>query len=169
MKIKFLAFILLFVGCSVATLAQSKTTETLHKNNHEALALFFYHNTLRMLNQNDDPEFDELIKNIEKMKFLMIDKKTGSIDYKKIVSDYKADAFEEAMTSRHQGKNFDVFMKEKEGKTSAMLVLINDDNALYVLDIVGSIALNQVTKLYTTLDQSSDIGKKIKAFAGDHD
>lgn len=149
--------------------AQSKTTEALHEKNKGALSLFFYNNTLRMLNQKEDPEFDALIKDIEKMKFLMIDKKESTIDYKKIVKDYKAEAFEEVMTSRHQGKNFDVYLKESNGKTKGMLVLINDETSLYVLDIIGSIALNNVTKLYNTLDESSEIGRKIKAFTDEND
>src|SRR5689334_20203637 len=94
--------------------AQSKTTEDLHKKYGEALSLFFYNNTLRMLNQKDDKDYDELIKNIEKMKFLMIDKaKTfKTADYKKLVDGYKSESFEEIMTSRYQGKNFDVLLKE---------------------------------------------------------
>ncbi|MBT1703199.1 DUF4252 domain-containing protein [Chryseosolibacter indicus] len=144
--------------------AQSLTTEKLHKNHKDALSLYMYHNTLRMLNQNDDPDFDALIKDIEKMKLLLINKNAPSFNYKKLVSDYKAEAFEEVMTSRHQGKNFDVFFKE--GKDKGMLVLVNDSASLYVLDIVGTIALDKITKLYNTIDDSSDIGKKIKAFTG---
>jgi hypothetical protein len=45
-----------------------------------------------------------------------------------------------------------------------MIVTVNDSTNLYVLDIVGSIALDKVTKLFSTIDESSDIGKKIKAF-----
>jgi len=149
--------------------AQSKTTEKLHEQHNEALALFFYNNTLRMLNQSEDPEFDALIRDIEKMRFLMIDKQQKGLDYKKLVGEYKSEAFEEVMTSRHEGKNFDVFIKEKNKKTTGMLVLINDDKNLFVLDILGSIALNNVTKLYKTLDESSDIGSKIRAFTKDDD
>jgi hypothetical protein len=120
-----------------------------------------------MINQGGDKEFDELIKDVEKMKFLMIDKNAknfGAADYKKLVGNYKAEAFEEIMTSRHQGKNFDVYMKEKNGKTSGMIVAVSDSTNLYVLDIVGSIALNKVTKFFTELDESSEIGKRIKSF-----
>jgi hypothetical protein len=152
-------------------IAQSKTTEALHKKNEEALSLFFYNNTLRMLNQNNDPNFDALIKDIEKMKFLMIDKKTSftSADYKKLTTGYKSEKFEEIMTSRYQGKNFDVFLKDASGKTEGMVVLVNDSSSLYVLDIVGSIALDKVTDLYKTLDSSADIGKKIKNFTDQKD
>jgi hypothetical protein len=120
-----------------------------------------------MLNQKEDPGFDELIKDIEKMKFLVINKAQnfGSSDYKKLISSYKAEAFEEIMTSRIDGKNFDVFLKENSGKTQGMIVTVNDSTTLYVLDIVGSIALNKISSLFNTIDGSSDIAEKIREMA----
>lgn len=154
-----------FTFMFLASNAQSKTTENLHKQNDEALALYFYNNTLRMLNQTEDKEFDALIKDIEKLKFLMIDKqKFGASDYKKLVSNYKAESFEEIMSSRHEGRNFDVYLKEQGGKTQGMIVTVNDSSKLFVLDIVGSIALDKVTKFFSKLDESSEIGQKIKEF-----
>ncbi|HYF66580.1 MAG TPA: DUF4252 domain-containing protein [Ohtaekwangia sp.] len=162
--------LLLLTGLIGIAQAQSKTTEDLHKKNDEALALFFYNNTLRMLNQNDDKNFDALIENIEKMKFLMIDKnKFGATDYKALVGSYKKEAFEEIMSSRYNGKNFDVFLKEEKGKTRGMIVTVNDSTNLFVLDIVGSIALDKITQFFSTLDESSEIGKKIKDFTSNND
>ena len=94
--------------CVSTALAQTKTTKNLHKENSEALSLFFYNNTLRMLNQTDDKDFDALIKDIEKMKFLMIEKDEnfGSEAIQKLVSGYKSESFEEIMTSRYQGTKF---------------------------------------------------------------
>jgi len=165
MRLTYLVILLLIIFTRSVS-AQTKTTEDLHKGNSDALSLFFYNNTLRMLNQKDDADFDALIKDIEKMKFLMIEKDQnfGAPQYKKLVSSYKSESFEEIMTSRFQGKNFDVFLKDKNGKTEGMVVTVNDSTNLYVLDIVGSIALDKVTKLFNTIDESSDIGKKIKAF-----
>jgi hypothetical protein len=168
---KFKALVLVaFIAFSLAAHAQSKTTEALAKKHSDALSLFFYNNTLRMLNQKNDPNFDELIKDIEKMKFLLIkkdEKNFGPTGYKELIREYKAEAFEEIMTSRFEGKNFDIFLKEKDGKTKGMLVLVNDSESLYVLDILGSINVNKVTDLYSTLDSSSDIGQKIKGFMDD--
>lgn len=161
---KYLLLFILFITVSALVSAQSNTTEALHKKHEDALALFFYNNTLRMLNQTDDPEFDALIKDIEKMRFLMIGKDVKTFDYKKLVNDYKSESFEEVMSSRMQGKSFDVYVKEKNGKTNGMLVLVNDSTNLYVLDILGSIGLNKVTKLYETIDKSSEIGKMIQEF-----
>ena len=151
----------------LATTAQSKTTEALQQRHSSANAFFFYHNTLRMLNQKEDKAFDDMIKDIKKMKLLMIKKQeTGAEDYKAVVRDYKSENFEEMMTSRYKGKNFDIFMKE--GKDKGMIVLINDEDNLFVLDIVGMLALDKVTQLYNMLDESADIGKQIRQFtAGD--
>ncbi len=159
---------LLIVLFSVVAQAQTRTTENLQKKYNDSFALFFYSNTLRMVNVSEDKEFDELIKDIEKMKFLMI-KKTDfeNSDYKKLIADYKSEAFEEMMTSRHEGKNFDVYMRD--GKSKGMIVTVNDDENLFVLDIVGSFPLNKVTKLFSTIDGSSEIGKRIKEFASSDD
>ena len=153
---------LLFV--SALANAQSKTTEAINKKYSDSRVFFFYNNTLRMLNQKDDKDFDELIKDIEKMKLLFINKPKNfnASDYKKITTDYMSESFEPIVTSRYEGKNFDIFLKEKSGKTKGMLVLVNDSSNLYVLDIVGRIALNKVAKLYKTIEESSDIGSMIK-------
>ena len=168
MKKNLIILLISLAGASpLIGVAQSKTTEALNKKHSDALTAFFYNNTLRMLNQTDDKDFDALIKDVEKMKFLMIDKGTKfkSADYKKLVSEYKAESFEEIMTSRYEGKNFDIYLKEKDNVTKGMIVLVNDSASLYVLDIVGRIAINKVTQFYKKIGESADIGSRIKAFA----
>jgi hypothetical protein len=148
-------------------MAQTETTQALQKKFDESFSLYFYKNTLRMLNQTDNKEFDEMIKNIEKMKFLVIDKSKTNFaapDYKKLVSDYKSETYEEAVTSRYQGRSFDVYLKDKNGSTPGTVVLVNDSTSLYVLDILGTIDVRNASKLFSTIDESSDIGQKIKSF-----
>ena len=116
MKRYFLAAILAL--SSFAGLAQSKTTEALQKQFDGSLSLYFYKNTLRMLNQSENKEFDDMIKDIEKMKFLMVDKNSknfGTDDYKKLMKDYQAEKYESIMTSRFDGKNFDIYVKDAKG------------------------------------------------------
>lgn len=158
-------FVCLFALLVTSAHGQSKTTEKLHRQYGDALALFFYNNTLRMINQEENKEFDEMIKDIEKMKFLMIEKKNfTAASYNTLVKDYKAEAFEEIMTSRIEGRNFDVFLKQKDGINKGIVVAVNDQENLYILDIVGSIALNRVGEFFKTIDQSSEVGKRIKEF-----
>ena len=44
------------------------------------------------------------------------------------------------------------------------VILASDSANLYVLDIVGKIAINKATELFKTIDESTDIGGKIKDF-----
>ena len=160
----------LLIGLVLFTTAhgQSKTTQSLHDANKDAMALFFYKNTLRMINQTESKEFDDLIKDIEKMKFLVIDKAQANINgtkFKTLVGDYKKEGYEEIMSSRFDGRNFDIYLKEKSGKVAGTVVLVNDSTDLYVLDILGSVPINKVPQFFQTIDESSEIGKMMKDFA----
>lgn len=159
---------LLLLSCVSLAMAQTKTTTALDEK-YEGLSLYFYKNTLKMLNQTDDKEFDELIKDIEKMKFLMIDKnesKFSKEDYTKLLAGYKSESYEEMMTSRFEGRSFDVYLQEKNGEVSGTVILANDSTNLFVLDIIGKIALDKAPALFKTIDSSTDIGKKIRDFTG---
>lgn len=161
-------FILTVILISSAgfVLGQTKTTQSLD-DKYDGLTLYFYRNTLRMLNQTEDPAFDELIKDIEKMRFLMIDKTKSSFkkeDYKKLLSSYRGEEYEEMMTGRFEGRDFDVYLKERDGDIKGTVILANDSTSLIVLDILGKIALNKAPELFKVIDGSTDIGKKIKNF-----
>lgn len=143
--------------------AQSKTTQKLQEQFKDSRAFFFYNNTLRMINQAEDPEFDEAIRDIEKMKLLLIAKKEG-FNFQNVVKEYKSEDFEEVMTSRHKGRNFDIFLKEKDGKTTAMLALVNDEDNLFILDIVGKIDPTKMAGFFSVMDEKSDISGRIKNF-----
>jgi hypothetical protein len=155
---------ILVIFFSLTGFAQSKSTDALGEK-YASRIFFFYNNTLRMINQEENKEFDELIKDIEKMKLVWVQKKEkhfGVTEYKQLINNYKSESFEEIMTSRYQGKSFDVYLKEKNNKTQGMIVAVNDDENVYVLDIVGSIALDKITKFFSTLDESSEVGQRIK-------
>jgi hypothetical protein len=163
--------LILLLVLPVFVSAQTKTTEELDKK-YEGLSLYFYKNTLRMLNQSDNKDFDELIKDIEKMKFLMIDKtksKFADSDYKTLKSSYGTEQYEEMMTSRFQGKNFDVYIKQDGGRVKGTVIMASDSTNLYVLDILGRVALDKATSLFSTLNQSTDIGQRVKDFVSNDD
>ncbi len=157
---------------SVSCLAQTKTTVDLDKK-YEGLSLYFYKNTLKMLNQKDDKDFDELIKDIEKMRFVMVNtakEKFEKKDYVQLKKNYQTEKYEEVMTGRFDGRNFDVLVREANGNVKGTIILASDSASLYVLDVLGKVALNKAASLFKTLDSSTDIGKKVKDFvSGDDD
>ncbi|NOS92054.1 MAG: DUF4252 domain-containing protein [Cyclobacteriaceae bacterium] len=161
MKTVFLLCLLPLIGFS-----QTKTTVDLDKK-YDGLSLYFYKNTLRMLNQKDDKEFDELIKDIEKMRFVMINKAKSKFEkqeYGRLKKNYQGEKYEEVMTGRFDGRQFDVLLREINGDVKGTVILASDSSSLYVLDILGKVALNKVSSLFKVLDNSTDIGGKVKDF-----
>ncbi|MCG8384337.1 MAG: DUF4252 domain-containing protein [Cytophagales bacterium] len=129
---------------------QSKTTQQFHEEHESAFVLFFYNNTLKMLNMEDNAEFDELIKDIDKMKFIRVDKKDRGIDknkFQQLVNQYHREDFEDLMTMRQEGMNINVYIKEKKGITSGLVLLMDDDESLSILDIKGNVPLNKLANL----------------------
>lgn len=125
-----------------------------------------------MLNQSENKEFDEMIRNIEKLKFLMVDKSTKNFstnEYIKLKKDYQDEKYESIITSRYEGKNFDVYIKDAKGSTPGTVVLVNDSTSLFVLDMIGTIDVTKVGTLFSTIDGSTDIGSKIKDFMNHKD
>lgn len=163
---KFLLSFLLLTAVLTAQ-SQSNTTLALEKQYDASLTLFFYKNTLRMLNQQENPEFDQLIENIEKMKFIMVDKGRANFSteqYRKLVKDYQKESFEAIVTSRMDGRNLDVYLRDAKGSKPGTVVLVNDSSSLFVLDIVGTIDVSKAGALFNTIDGSTDIGQRIKNF-----
>jgi hypothetical protein len=167
-KISFLIIGLAIAGTSVA---QTKTTNDLEKRFDGSFALYFYNSTLKMLNQTEDKDFDELVKDIEKMKFLIIDKSKGftTKDYSGLIKGYKSEDYESMMTARSNGKNFDLYIREDNDRVKGTVILVNDSSQLYVLDIVGRVQPNQMTKFFSTLDGNSEIAQQLKSFTSGDD
>ncbi|MBN8576662.1 MAG: DUF4252 domain-containing protein [Cyclobacteriaceae bacterium] len=163
--------VLIVLIAASQAVAQTKTTQALDQK-YEGLSLFFYRNTLRMLNQTDDPAFDDLIKDIEKMRFVMINRATEKFtesDYKNLLAGYKSEAYEEIMTGRADGRTFTVYVKENNGNVKGTVILAKDETSLLVLDMLGKIALTKVPEFFKTIDGSTDIGGKIKGFLSNGD
>lgn len=157
-----LAVVFLFI--TSLCLAQTETTNEFDRM-YSSRTFFLYNNTLRMINQKGDKAFDELIKDIEKMKVVYVSKKDknfGAEAYKKLLASYKAEKFEEIMNTKYEGKSFNAYIKEVDGDTKGVVIAVDDGENVYVIDIVGKVALNQITSLFSTLDNNSDIGQKFK-------
>ncbi|MBY0435023.1 MAG: DUF4252 domain-containing protein [Cyclobacteriaceae bacterium] len=165
---KRVALLAVLLSCFMQLKAQSKTTMALQSRFEGSLSLYFYKNTLRMLNQSDNKEFDAMIKDIEKLKFLMINKtpeKFSGNEYKKLLAEYRQESYEPIMTSRYQGRNLDVYLNDKKGSSPGTVVLVNDSTSLFVLDMIGTIDVSKAGSLFSMIDGSTDIGQKIKDFA----
>lgn len=135
---------------------QSKTTKSLEEKYENAFGLFFYNNTLNMLNQTDDEEFAELIKDIDKMKFLRISRKENKITQDQItemIADYQDEDFEDLMTMRHEGMNVQVYIQENDKVTTGLVFIMTDDESLSILDVKGAVPMNQLANLISRVKE----------------
>lgn len=156
---KYLLVFLLMAPLIVAS--QTKTTEDLDKR-YSGISLFFYKNTLRMINQREDKEFDEVVKEIEKMRFMMIDKhkhRLSATDYVALKRSYEREDYDVMMSGRMDGRNFDMLVREDGGRVKGTVVLVSDSASLIVMDILGRIALDKAATLFKTIDENTDAGK----------
>ncbi|MBL3658010.1 DUF4252 domain-containing protein [Fulvivirga sediminis] len=145
-----LLLLMLAVLLPLVLSAQSKTTRDFSEDHEEGTSFFFYKNTLKMLNQTDSEEFDELIKDIDKMKYFVVEKKGDNINkgtYAELVKGYKSEQFESLMNMRHEGMKVDVYIQEDEGVTTGLVFLMNDESSLSILDIKGSVPLNKLANI----------------------
>lgn len=143
---------------------QTETTNQITEK-YSSWTIFLYHNTMRMINQKNDKDLDELIKDIEKVKIVGINKKErsfGDSQFKILSSGYKSEKFEEIMATRYEGKSFNVYIKENDGKTVGMVLTVNDSEDVYIMDIVGKVALNKIVNLFTTLQNNTDVQDQVK-------
>lgn len=130
--------------------SQSETMQKWHKKYSNAFTLFFYQSTLNMLNMQDNEEFQDIIKDVDKMKLITIDKSEDVFTnehYKELVSDYKEDDFEELVSFRQKEANIKAYIKEKDGTTKGIAVLINSDSTMTIIDLKGSVPLNKIGQL----------------------
>ena len=143
-------FTLLLLTIFSSSFAQSRTTQEFHKDHEDAFVLFFYSNTLKMLNQDDNPEFEELIRDIEKMKFVRVNKSDAGLDkddYNELVEDFYDDDFEDLMNMRHEGMNVNAYIQEDDGVTTGIVMLMDDDESISILDIKGAVPLSKMASL----------------------
>lgn len=143
---------LLLLMSPVLSFAQSSTTQAFHEDHEDAFVLFFYRNTLKMLNQDDNPDFIEIIKDIDKMKFIRVNKLEEGLkkeDYNQLVKDYYDEDFEDLMTMRHEGMNVNAYIQEDDGVTTGIVILMQDDQTISILDIKGTVPISKMATIIT--------------------
>lgn len=140
---------------------QSETIQKWHDKYEDAFVMFFYNSTLNMLNMQDSEEFTKIVKDIDKMKLLRIDKESNNFtkdNYKELLADYLDEDFEELMTMKSGTANINALIKEKNGVTKGLVVLINDNSSVTIVDLKGSVPLNQIGSFAQQISSLEDEG-----------
>ena len=153
---KLLLLLILFPSLAFS---QSKVMRNLADEFPDARVLMFYHSTLNMLNLEDDPEFAEMIRDIEKIKVLIVEK-SSSDDKKGAVADLKLDLgkydFEELMTINSKDYDIGVYINDDDGDIEGFFFIMNEEDSLIAVDLVGSMPVSDVGMLIDKMKQAND-------------
>lgn len=132
--------------------AQSSTITNLKKDKLTSMDLHFYPSTLRMVNLDNNEEFNRLIQDIEKLVFFKMNGKFENIDLYNLVNQLQSDeAFEEYVVVDGPTKKFYLLGREKPTETVGIALL---DNEHYVFDVAGSLELKELPKLYQYISEN---------------
>jgi hypothetical protein len=138
--------------------AQSKVMRNLSEEFPDGRVFMFYHSSLRMLNIEDDPDFDRMIRDIEKIKVLMIEKE-DSLDSDKILSEIRdglADEdFEELMEVKSKDYNIGVYILEDD-EIEGFFLIMNEDDNLVAIDLVGSMPIGDIGQLVDKIKEAKE-------------
>ena len=158
---KYLLLVLTMICASFGTsFSQSKILKELKDSNAVQLHLFFTPSTLRMLNLQDDPAFNEMVRGVDKLHFYSMDPTRFS------TSDYfdtaerliKEEAYEEFIIWDGDGDEFQVLGKPAEQE---MIGLASYAERYYLFNLQGTIDLMKLPEIYekmTNQDSTMDNG-----------
>lgn len=149
---KALLFIL-FIS-STQLFAQGPTMRELSEEYPEAFKMMFYHSTLNMLNMEDDEDFARVIKDIDRIKLLRVDKDKfifKADDLKELRETLADRGYEELMMVTSKESRISVFIQEDGDDIEGFFLYMDEDEAFTAIDVRGYIALNDIGMLVETL------------------
>ncbi len=155
MKIRIGISLLCFLFAMGNMLAQSKTIQKLIDEERTGHRFYFYPSTLRMLNLKQDPEFNEMIKDLKKLIFFPIRKdRFDDNKFRDAIKELYIEDFEEYMTVDGTGDTqLHVVGKEKPFET---VVLAKVDGEYYAADLVGSVDLLKLSRVYQKIAENDE-------------
>ncbi|MCG8411798.1 MAG: DUF4252 domain-containing protein [Bacteroidales bacterium] len=99
--------------------------------------------------ESDDPEFDELVKNLKGIKILTTDDsyKDNVNFHDEIIKKLPMSVYKELMVVKEKDQDVKFLINEKDGKISELLIIAGDDADNAIISIKGNIDLKNIYKL----------------------
>lgn len=145
---------LLFTAQIIA-LTQSNSMEKFRKAYPEDQNVFFYSSTLKMLDTDNNPEFGDLIKDIDKIMVLIYEKEKQKFtkdDIIKLKKNLKKEKYVDLMLINQNGNNINLYSRDRKGKTIGFAALINNKESMVLIDVKGSIDFSKFMDLKNKID-----------------
>ncbi len=143
------------VVATINLFGQCKSVEKFRKKFPESSNLFFYSSTLSMLNNQDNPELKDLLKNIEKIVVLNYaneKEQFTSNDLNELKENLKKEGYVDLMTIKNDKNDIHLTGLQKKGKMIGYVAFANTGEGLVIIDIKGSFDISKFMMLKNKLD-----------------
>lgn len=110
----------------------------------------------------DDEQEKEAIKiakKIKKLKLLVMEdhNTVKKQDYSKLISNLKADSFEDLLVVNSEGTKVNMLIREKKGKIKNFLLLVNDDTEFVMISIKSKLKIKDLQRLIDSLQNEFEL------------
>ena len=117
-------------------------------------------------NDEDTREFLDAVSKIDAIDVHSVNRSEGDFDESDIRTfrrDIKKESYDELMVVRDGDSNIDFLVKEKRGKISELLFIVDEPDEFIIVNISGDIDLKTIAKVTENLDiKGSDHLKKLE-------
>jgi hypothetical protein len=155
-------FILLFLTGNIVN-GQSKAVMNFHnkyKDNGKYLSVKIEGGLLKMLsnvetNDEDTQEFLDAVSKIEAIDVHSIDRSEDDFDESDIwrfKKEIRKEKYDELMIVRDGNSDVDFLIKERKGKISDLLLVVDEPDEFVIVNISGEIDLKTIAKVTENLD-----------------
>jgi hypothetical protein len=152
--------ILAFIALPLFSHGQSKVMRELGNDYPDAFVLMFYHSSLNMLNLDDDPDFARMIKDIEKIKVLRVDKDVDEFrkeDLTSLKAQITDQGFEQLMVINSKDYDIGVYILEDDDEIEGFFLLMDEDENFTAIDVLGSMAVGDIGQLVEKIKDVKDL------------
>lgn len=152
--------IALFLLIAIPAFSQSKSVTRFRSDFKENSNLFFYSSTLKMLNTENSPELAAILDDIEEIRVLNYQKSTqkfGKNDIAALKSALAEESYNNIMMLNEKGNSVNLYNREKKGRTTGMVAIIENSQDLILIDLIGSIDVKKFMELQKKIESSSGL------------
>jgi hypothetical protein len=154
-----LFFLIIFV-LPLCTYGQSKSVTRFRSDFKENSNMFFYSSTLKMLNSENNPELADILSDVEEIRVLnynRAEQKFKNLDIAGLKKDLKEETYNNIMMINEKGNAINLYSREKHGKMTGFVAIVENNESLVLIDLVGAIDIKKFMQLKQKLDSRSGI------------
>jgi len=112
-----------------------------------------------MLNPDNNPDFAEILKDIEEIRILNYNKADQNFKREHITllkESLKKEQYNDIMMINEKGNSVHVYNCEKRGNSVGFVAIVENNETLMLIDLIGSINIQKFMELKKKLDNHRD-------------